>query len=42
MRVDRKYSVEEAEQIIMAAKSFMVCLAAHFSQKGMEELLKQV
>jgi hypothetical protein len=41
MHVDRKYSVEEAEQIFTAAKSFMVRLAAHFSQIEVEKLLKK-
>jgi hypothetical protein len=41
MHVDRKYSAEEAEQIFTAAKSFMVRLAAHFSQKEVEKLLKK-
>jgi hypothetical protein len=41
MHVDRKYSVEEAEQISIAAKSFMVRLAEHFSQKDIEKLLKK-
>lgn len=41
MHVDRKYSVEEAEQIFTAGKSFMVRLAAHFSQKEVEKLLKK-
>jgi hypothetical protein len=41
MHVDRKYAVEEAEQIFIAAKSFMARLAEHFSQKEMEKLLKK-
>jgi len=41
MHVDRKYSADEAEQIFTAAKSFMERLAAHFSQKDMEKLLKK-
>jgi len=41
MHVDRKYSTEEAEQIFTAAKSFMVRLAEHFSQKEMENLSKK-
>jgi hypothetical protein len=41
MHVDRKYSTEEAEQIFAAAKSFMVRLAQHFSQKEIEKFLKK-
>ena len=41
MHVGRKYSVEEAEQVFTAAKSFMVRLAVHFSQKEMEKLLRK-
>lgn len=40
MHVDRKYSVDEAEQIFLAARAFMTRLASHFSAKAMEKLLK--
>ena len=39
MHVDRKYSVEEAEQIFTAAKHFMHRLANHFSEREMMKLL---
>jgi hypothetical protein len=42
MHVDRKYSVEEAEQIFTAAKHFMERLAKHFTDKEMEKLLKEM
>jgi hypothetical protein len=41
MHIDRKYSVEEAEQILNAAKIFMQRLAAHFTEKEMKKLLKE-
>lgn len=40
MHVDRRYSVEEAEQIFMAARGFMARLASHFSAKELERMLK--
>ena len=40
MHVDRRYSVDEAEQILLAAKGFMTRLASHFSAKELEKLLK--
>jgi hypothetical protein len=40
MHVDRKYAVEEAEQIFTAAKNFMSRLAKHFSEKEMQKLLR--
>ena len=42
MHVDRKYSVEEAEQIFTAAKHFMERLAKHFTDREMEKLLKEI
>jgi len=39
MHVDRKYSVEEAEQIFVAAKSLMNRLASHFSEKQLEKMI---
>jgi hypothetical protein len=42
MHVDRKYGVDEAEQIFAAAKTFMVRLVEHFSQKDLEKLLKRI
>jgi HEPN domain-containing protein len=40
MHIDRKYGVDEAEQILNAAKIFMKRLAEHFTQRDMEKLLK--
>jgi HEPN domain-containing protein len=40
MHVDRKYSAEEAEQIFVAAKNFMLRLAEHFTQREVEKFLK--
>jgi hypothetical protein len=42
MHVDRKYSVDEAEQIFNAAKHFMQRLADHFTEKQMKKLLKEM
>jgi hypothetical protein len=40
MHIDRRYSVEEAEQIFVAASHFMQRLAKHFSEKQVRKLLK--
>jgi hypothetical protein len=40
MHIDRKYGIDEAEQIFNAAKIFMQRLASHFTEKEMEKLLK--
>jgi hypothetical protein len=40
MHVERKYSVEEAEQIFVAAKNFMGRLARHFTDREMAKLLR--
>jgi HEPN domain-containing protein len=40
MHVDRKYSIEEAEQIFQAAEHFMQRLARHFTEKEIAKMLK--
>jgi HEPN domain-containing protein len=40
MHIDRKYGIDEAEQIFNAAKIFMQRLANHFNEKEMVKLLK--
>ncbi|MDA9420617.1 hypothetical protein [Bradyrhizobium sp. CCBAU 53380] len=40
MHVERRYSADEAEQILSAATRFMQRLAAHFNEKQMQKLLK--
>jgi hypothetical protein len=39
MHVDRKYSVEEAEQIFAAANALMNRLASHFAAKELEKMI---
>ena len=39
MHVDRKYSVEEAEQIFAAANAFMNRIALHFAAKELEKMI---
>ena len=39
MHVDRKYSVEEAEQIFAAANALMNRLASHFATKELEKMI---
>jgi hypothetical protein len=39
MHVDRKYGIDEAEQIFNAARIFMQRLAKHFDEKEIEKLL---
>lgn len=40
MHADRKYSADEAEQIFIAAKTFMCRIATHFNEKEIEKLLR--
>ncbi len=40
MHIDRKYGIDEAEQIFNAAKLFMQRLANHFNEREMAKLLK--